>query len=245
MADLKTLEEELRNYSNICFYPSCGTDLSDLDYFCSGCLPREERKNAFGKADTSESDFPEPDVYVHSDVNFYMEFESGEDFDLSECGIHSPFEIISFEQLASIEKPNKINGNFPYSGQCFKYTLKLWGKEKPITLIFCLCENEFVVSQIFLKNHLPVNSVWSKNWNGGKTYGTWLARMAYTLGVKRFYTDWLCMPDLRGEPSNTIVYENYPNLATQYGSHLERTDNHWIEEGAHGWVDEFLVTMVK
>ena len=45
------LVEELRKYKNICFYPSSGTDLSDLDYFCSGRLPKELRKNANGKAE--------------------------------------------------------------------------------------------------------------------------------------------------------------------------------------------------
>lgn len=239
------LVDELKKYKNICFYPSCGTDLSDLDYFCSGRLPRELRKKAEGKAEEWRGDFPEPDVFVHADVNFYMEFEAGEDLDLMECGIHSPYEVVGFEELEGLEKPNKINGNLPYSGQCFKYSLKIWGKEKPVVLIFCLCENEFVVSEIFLKNNLPVTYGWSKNWNGGKTCGTWLGRVSAFLGMKIFYTDWLCLPDLRGEPSNSLVYEEYPRLLNCSVSSLTRTDNHWIEEGAHGWIDEFLVGMAK
>ena len=239
------LVEELRKYKNICFYPSSGTDLSDLDYFCSGRLPKELRKNANGKAEDWKGDFHEPEAFVHSDVNFYMEFESGEDFDLSECGIHSPYEILGFEQLGIIEKPNRINGNLPFSGQCFKYILKLWGKEKPVVLIICLCENEFVATEIFMKNNLAVSYAWSKNWNGGRTYGTWLGRVASKLGIKLFYTDWLCIPGLRGEPDNSSVYEEYPDLVTEKESVLTRTDNHWIEEGVHGWVDEFTVSMAK
>ena len=237
---MNNIIEELKKYKSICFYPSCGTDLSDIDYFCSGRRPIEERKNT-DVPDKCAWETEEPDLYFHSDVNFYMEFESGEDLDLSECGIHGKFEILSFEQLEKIDKPNRINGNFPYTGQCFKYSLKVWGKEKPIALIFCLCENEYAASQIFLKNNIPVNYVWSKNWNGGRTYGPWLAKAAKNLGVKLFYTDWLCLPGLRGEPSNDVVYEKYPELKFEQKSLLERTDNHWIEEGAHGWVDEFKV----
>ncbi len=237
---MKSLINELKKYNSICFYPSSGTDLSDIDFFGSGRLPIEERKKV-QVADSCNWEIKEPEVFIHSDVNFYMEFESGEDFDLSECGIHGKYEILSFEQLEIIDKPNRINNNFPYSGQCFKYTLKVWGKEKPVILIFCLCENEFMASQIFLINKIPVNYVWSKNWNGGRTYGTWLARVAKKLEVKVFYTDWLCLPGFRGEPSNSIVYEKYPELETDEESKLERTSNHWIEEGAHGWVDEFWV----
>lgn len=238
---MNNIINELKKYKSICFYPSCGTDLSDIDYFCSGRLPREERNKKDAISEAWHGDFDEPEVFVHSDVNFYMEFESGEDLDLSECGVHGKFEILSFEQLENIDKPNRINGNFPYSGQCFKYTLKVWGKEKPITLIFCLCENEYIVSQIFLSNKINLNYIWSKNWNGGRTYGTWLARVSKKIGVRLFYTDWLCLPGFRGEPSNSIVYEKYPELLSEEVSELERTDNHWIEEGAHGWVDEFIV----
>ena len=98
-----------------------------------------------------------------------------------------------------------------------------------------------IVSNIFLKNDILVETVWSKNWNGGRTYGTWLARLAKTLGVKAFYSDWLCVPGFRGEPSNAVVYEKYPELEIKDVSKLERTNNHWIDEGAHGWVDEFVV----
>ena len=240
MAKPKSLIDELKTYKSICFYPSCGTDLGDIDYFCSGRRPIEERKNT-NVPENCTWEIEEPDVYIHTDVNFYMEFESGEDFDLSECGIHGKYEILSFEQLETFDKPNRINGNFPYSGQCFKYTLKVWGKEKPITLIFCLCENEYAASQIFMANNIDVKYVWSKNWNGGRTYGPWLAKAAKNMGVKFFYTDWLCLPGFRGEPSNSIVYEKYPELNVKEISKLERTDNHWIEEGAHGWVDEFKV----
>ena len=237
---MNNIINELKNYKSICFYPSCGTDLSDIDYFCSGRLPREERKKAV-LAEKCDWKTEEPDLYFHSDVNFYMEFEAGEDFDLSEYGIHGEYKILSCEQLETIDKPNRINNNFPYSGQCFKYTLKVWGKEKPVTVIFCLCENEYTVSQIFLANKLNVSYVWSKNWNGGRTYGPWLAKAAKLIGVKFFYTDWLCLPGFRGEPSNDIVYEKYPELKAKDIALLERTDNHWIEEGSHGWVDEFKV----
>ena len=240
---MNNLIDELKKYKSICFYPSCGTDLSDIDYFCSGKLPREERKNTNAVSEAWKGDFLEPEVFVHSDINFYMEFEAAEDLDLNECGIHGKYEIIDFEQLESIKEPNRINNNLPFSGQVFKYKIKVWGKEKPITLIFCLCENEFVATQIFLSNKIPIDYVWSKNWNGGKTYGTWLAKIAKKLGVKVFYTDWLCIPGLRGEPSNFLVYEKYQELDINDFSTLSRTNNHWIEEGAHGWVDEFVVNL--
>lgn len=236
-----TLIEELKKHNSIVFYPSSGTDLSDIDYFCSGGLPREERKKANGKPSNWCKAFSEPETFVHSDVNFYMEFEAGKDLDLSELGIHSPYEILSFTKVSGFEKPNKINNNSPYSGGCFKYELKIWGKEKPVFLFFCLCENEFIASEVFLKNNIKLDYVWSKNWNGGKTYGTWLGRSAGKFGVKLFYTDWLCLPDQRGEPSNSLVYEKYPELFVKNNYFLKRTDNHWIEEGAHGWVDEFAV----
>lgn len=239
---MKSLIDELKNYNSICYYPSCGTDLSDVDYFCSGCLPREERNKASAKPDSWNKDFDEPDLFIHSDVNFYMEFESGEDLDLNEYGLHGKYEVLEFEQLETIKEPNRINNNMPFSGQIFEYKCKVWGKEKPITIIFCLCENEYMGSQIFLSNNLPLNYIWSKNWNGGRTYGTWLAKIAKTLNIKIFYTDWLCLPGLRGEPSNAIVYEKYPELKAEIVSKLERTNNHWIEEGAHGWVDEFKVS---
>lgn len=237
----KNLIEELKNYKSICFYPSSGTDLSDIDFFCSGGLPREERKETDAFSHIWHRAVIEPELFVHSDVNFYMEFESGKDLDLSEYGIHGKYEIISFEQLESIKEPNRINNNLPYSGQVFKYKLRVWGKEETVVLIFALCENEFVASQIFLANNIPLFYVWSKNWNGGKTYGTWLARAANKLGVKLMYTDWLCLPNLRGEPPNDIVYEKYPNLKVYPEAKLVRTNNHWIEEGAHGWVDEFMI----
>ena len=239
---MKNLIDELKTYNSICFYPSCGTDLSDIDYFCSGCLPREERNLESAVPETWSKDFLEPEVFVHSDVNFYMEFESGEDLDLNDCGVHGKYEILEFESLESLDKPNKINNNMPFSGQIFKYKLKVWGKVKPVILIFCLCENEHIVTDIFLKNNISITTVWSKNWNGGRTYGTWLAKIAKNLGVKAFYTDWLCVPGFRGEPSNALVYEKYPMLAIKEPSKLERTNNHWIEEGSHGWVDEFLVS---
>lgn len=238
---MKNLVDELKNYNSICFYPSCGTDMSDIDYFCSGCLPREERIKPSVFAEDWKKDCIEPDVFIHSDVNFYMEFEAGEDLELEDCGIHSCYEILEFEQLESIKEPNRINNNTPFSGNIFKYKLKVWGKEKPVTLIFCLCENEFVVSQIFLANKIFVNYIWSKNWNGGLTYGTWLAKVANILKVRYFYTDWLCLPGFRGEPSNNKVYDKYPELETKQSATLERTNNHWIEEGSHGWVDEFRV----
>lgn len=241
MSNSTELVEELKKYNSICLYPSSGTDLSDLDYFSSGCKPREERLGVCKASQWPYPDLSEPDVFVHTDVNFYIEFEAGEDFDLSECGIHGPYEILGFEELKGLEKPNRINNNLPFTGKCFKYTLKLWERNKPVVLIFCLCENEAFVSEVLLKENIKLSFVWSKNWNGGRTYGTWLARIAHRLGVKRFYTDWLCVPDLRGEPSNIAVAEKYPELMIDNTSKLLRTDNHWIEEGAHGWVDEFTV----
>ena len=222
---MRNIIEELKKYKSICFYPSCGTDFSDIDYFCSGCLPREERKKESAIAEPWNKSFLEPEVFVHSDVNFYMEFEAGEELDLNEYGINSKYKILEFNQLETIKKPNRINNNLPFSGQIFEYKIKVWEKEKPIVLFFCLCENEYLISQIFLANKIP----------------TWLARIAKQLGVKYFYTDWLCLPNFRGEPSNKSVYEKYPELKANNISKLERTDNHWIEEGAHGWVDEFVV----
>ena len=94
---MKSLIDELKNYKSICFYPSCGTDLSDLDFFCSGKMPIEERKQAVG-ADDWNGDYSEPDLYFHTDVNFYMEFESGEDLDLSEkCSLKDSLESLKYE----------------------------------------------------------------------------------------------------------------------------------------------------
>ena len=241
---IMNLIDELKKYRSICFYPSCGTDLSDIDFFCSGRLPLEERKTAVS-AQKWDSPFPQPEVFLHTDVNFYMEFEEGTDLDLADYGIHGKFEILGFEQLDIIEKPNRINGNPPFSGQCYKYVLKVWGQDKPVVLLLCICENEFAASQILLKNSIKADFIWSKNWNGGRTYGTWLARIATRLETKLFYSDWLCIPGQRGEPSNAAVYEKYPELKPVTETVLKRTANHWIEEGAHGWVDEFVPTMEK
>ena len=45
MADenVKKLADELKKYNRICYYPSSGRDLSDLDYFGSGRLLWNER----------------------------------------------------------------------------------------------------------------------------------------------------------------------------------------------------------
>ncbi|MGM0601357.1 MAG: hypothetical protein ACQETH_16215 [Candidatus Rifleibacteriota bacterium] len=242
----ESLVNELKQYKCICFYPSAGTDLSDVDYFCSGKRPWSER----AENDQPEADFSAleddsdnfPDLFIHTDVNFYHEFEAGEDIMPYEMGIHGDFELISFRELPSIKEPNLIHDNCEFSGRCFEYKFHAWGKEKVYTLIFCLCENEYLISKIFMANSLKLNYIWSKNWNGGMTNGTWLVNALDKLGTLRVYTDWLCVPGQRGEPRNRFVKEKYSELMGPAKVKLERNnDVRWIEEGAHGWVEEFKV----
>lgn len=240
------LTNELQKYSSICFYPSSGTDLSNLDFFCSGRKPREERKSGektispvSGQSGEAQSD---PELFIHTDVNFYQEFESGAEFELDEHGINGEYEITGFRELPSISEPNRIFQNFPHSGRCFEYKLRLWGGDKVRTLIYCLCENEYLVSEILLANQIKVPFIWSINWNGGLTCGTWLVNAVEKLGTRKVYTDWLCVPGRRGEPRNEAVAEKYPELVIPSRIRLVRNDEvHWIEEGDHGWVDEFDV----
>ncbi|GAB4282722.1 MAG: hypothetical protein Kow0029_28460 [Candidatus Rifleibacteriota bacterium] len=240
------LANELKKYKSICYYPSSGSDLSDLDYFCSGMKPREERAEASpGKNNVSVDSniFAEiPDLFIHTDVNFYHEFESGFDFPADECGIHGDFHVVEFKELPSLKNPNIICDNLEYSGKCFEYKLKLWGSENIRTLIFCLCENEHMVSKIFLDNNIHVSFIWSKNWNGSQTYGTWMVNILDRLCTRKVYTDWLCVPGFKGQPGNKPVASKYPELMVEAKVKLVRNNNtHWIEEGSHGWVEEFDV----
>ena len=241
------LVTELKKYHCLCYYPASGADLSNLDFFASGRLLWEERRR--GLIEPAEAiqaaagaPEPEPDLYLHTDVTFLQEFAAGKDLDASECGIHGPCEIIGFRELPALEQPNVLYDTCEYSGKCFEYKLRLWNSPTPKTLIFCLCENEFFVANILLAHQIEVPYVWSRNWNGGKTYGTWLINVLDRLRTRKFYTDWLCVPGQRGQPANRLVEERYPELMGPPNAQLVRNnDIHWIDEGAHGWVEEFLV----
>ncbi|HNV69075.1 MAG TPA: hypothetical protein PKO06_05210, partial [Candidatus Ozemobacteraceae bacterium] len=135
------LVRELKQYQSICYYPSAGRDLSDIDYFASGCLPREERRAGTGMKTVAATD-PLPDLYVHTDVNFYQEYAAGSEFPVSECGIHGSCEIVGFRELPAIASPNRICNNFPHSGRVFEYKLRVWNSARIVTLLYCLCENE-------------------------------------------------------------------------------------------------------
>jgi hypothetical protein len=244
MTGIEYLVTELQKYRCICYYPSSGTDLSDLDFFASGRQPAEERRsNSNQVCEAMElSDNDDPDLFIHTDINFYMEFAAGKDLEANECGINGPFEIIAFRELPPLKNPNRIFDNYDFSGKCFEYQIKLRKCSKIRTLIFCLCENEFFVSQILLHKHIKVPLIWCKNWNGSSTYGTWLANILDSLHTQKLYTDWLCIPGQRGQPQNRHVEEKYPQLMVPAKVRLIRSsDIHWIEEGAHGWVEEFCV----
>lgn len=241
------LVNELKKYRCICYYPSSGADLSNLDYFGSGKKPWEERisgpslESSFS-AESGELE-NDPDLFIHTDINFYQEFASGQDMEADECGLHGSFEVLEFRELPSIKEPNRICDNYEFSGKCFEYKLRVWGSAKIRTLIFCLCENEFFVSRILLGHQIYAAIVWSRNWNGGQTYGTWLANVLDQLQTVKVYTDWLCVPGMRGEPRNRSVEEKYPELMVPTKVKLVRNiDVHWIDEGAHGWVEEFDVS---
>lgn len=248
MNPLEYLVNELKKYSCICYYPSSGTDLSNIDFFASGKQPLEERSANSESRDGSagSASFAEPDLFIHTDINFYMEFEAGKDFELEEYGIHGSYEIVSFRELPILQNSNVIFDNFDFTGKCFEYKLKLRNSSNIKTLIFCLCENEFFVSNILLAHQIKVSYIWCKNWNGSSTYGTWLANVLDRLQTKKIYTDWLCVPGQRGQPRNRMVEEKYPELMLPAKVKLVRNnDIHWIEEGAHGWVEEFDVVSLS
>jgi len=240
------LVHELKKHTCICYYPSSGTDLSNVDYFASGKRPLEER---IGGTKPERGIFTDishlentPDLFVHTDINFYQEFASGLNMLPNECGIHGSSEVLEFRELPALNKPNLICSNYEYSGRCFEYKLRVWGAKHPQTLIFCLCENEYFVSKILLANSIRVPFIWSRNWAGGKTYGTWLVNVLEKLHTRKVYTDWLCVPGKRGEPRNRSVGEQYPELMIPSSVKLARNnDIHWIDEGSHGWVEEFDV----
>ncbi len=246
MTGEECLVNELKKYSCICYYPSSGTDLSNVDYLGSGKKPWEERlsesqpDSRFAAETGSFENYP--DLFIHTDINFYQEFAAGLDLPADECGLHGSFEVLDFKELPSINEPNLICDNYEFSGKCFLYKLRVWNSPEIRTLIFCLCENEYFVSRILLANNINISIVWSRNWNGGQTYGTWLANILHKLHTAKVYTDWLCIPGKRGEPRNLHVLEKYPELMIPPQVKLVRNnDVHWIDEGAHGWVEEFNV----
>lgn len=239
MTGVELLAREIKKYRSICYYPSAGTDLGDIDFFGSGRKRWQERRDGGPAGPGADGD---PDLFIHTDINFYQEFAAGADLAPAECGIHGASEVVSFRELPPLEAPNAICDNFVYSGKCFEYRLRVWGVEKTKTLIFCLCENEALVSKVFLAHGIRVPFIWSRNWAGGKTQGTWLANVLDRLGTRKLYTDWLCIPGQRGEPRNGLVGEKYPELMVPARVKLVRNDDiHWIEEGAHGWLEEFDV----
>jgi hypothetical protein len=239
------LANELKKYRCICFYPSSGADLSDLDFFASGQRPLFERlgETAPGAPEPKDPELPadlDPDLFIHTDLNFYQEFAAGKDLEADECGIHGDYEIIGFRELPGPGNPNRISSNYDFSGQCFEYKFRLWNSEKVRTLLICLCENEFFVARILLAHKINSTYIWSRNWNGGQTYGTWMANVLDQLHTKKMYTDWLCIPGQRGEPRNRLVEEKYPELMGPVKIRLVRNNElRWIDEGAHGWVEEF------
>ncbi|NLI78721.1 MAG: hypothetical protein GX442_20065 [Candidatus Riflebacteria bacterium] len=252
------LVQELKRYRSICYYPSAGTDLSDLDFFGSGRRPWGER--IAGQPPVGENPDPvvastsasapdpasDPDLFLHSDINFYQEFAAGKDLSPVECGLHGACEVVGFRELPALEATNRIYETFPFSGRCFEYRLRVWGSDRIRTLIHCLCENEFLVSQILLAHGIEVPVVWSRNWAGSKTCGTWLANVLDRLHTGKVYTDWLCLPGQRGEPPNPLVAGKYPELMVPATVKLVRNEDlHWIVEGAHGWVDAFDVVKTR
>lgn len=246
MTGEELLVRELKKYKSICFYPSSGKDLSDLDFFGSGGRLWEERIGGSSsdgqRGERRLSPDDEPDLYLHADVNLYQEFASGLDIPVEESGMHGDFEILEQRELPALNAPNMIFENYPHSGRCFEYKLRIWGGLKPKTLIYCLCENEALVAKILLPNGIAVPRIWSRNWAGGRTYGTWLGNVLAPLCTRKVYTDWLCVPGRRGEPRNRLVEEKYPELMKPAKARLVRNDEiHWIDEGAHGWVEEYDV----
>ncbi len=244
MTEENALVRELKKYKSVCYYPSSGRDMSDLDYFGSGCLPREERLGLSPVAPPplAAGENADPDVFIHTDVNFYQECAAGLDLQPIDCGIHGACEVLSHRELTPIRASNAICGNFPHSGRVFEYQLKLWGRPQVRTLFYCLCENEFFVAKILLANDIRVPYIWTRDWFGGPTHGTWLANVFDRLQTVKFFTDWLCVPGQRGEPGNKAVAEKYPELMIPSKVRLVKNESHrWIEEGAHGWIEEYDV----
>lgn len=237
------LISEIKKHNCICYYPSSGPDLSNIDFLGSGKRRWQERLDKAPIDKSLLSNELDPDLYIHTDVNFYQEFESGKEFPAEEHGIHGDFEILEFKELPTLTDTNQIFSNYEFSGKCFEYKFRAWGFEKIKTLIYCICENEYFVAKILLANNIKVPLIWSKNWNGGYTHGTWLANIASKLQTQKVYTDWLCIPGYRGEPGNEKVKDKYPELMSSSNTKLVRNnDIHWIDEGAHGWIEEFDVT---
>ena len=241
MADsIIALVEEIKKYKSICYYPSSGIDLSDIDFFGSGKLHWSERvEGAPLPVDFCVNEEEIPDLFIHTDINFYMQYEEGLDLEADECNIHGDYEILSFRELPQIKQPNKINDNYEFSGKCFEYKLKVWNHNKIITLIHILVENEYAVSQVFLKNGIKIGYMWSKDWAGSLTCGTWFANICDQLHTKKIYTDWLCVPGKRGQPLNKPVLEHYPELMVPCKVKLIKNENAgWIDESAHSWLSE-------
>ncbi len=238
------LIKELKKYDRICYYPSSATDLSDIDFFGSGQLLWEERVSKGRADDFAKRDCP--DLFIHTDINFYREFVSGLEELPDECGMNGNFVVTGFRELPSLHQPNRIYENYEFSGKCFEYKIRVWDSDRIVTLLFCLCENEFFVSRILLAGNIKVDTVWTKNWNGGRTYGTWLANILDQLQTSHFFSDWLCIPGQRGEPRNLLVEEKYPELMVAAKIRLERNDEiHWIDQGAHGWVEKFSIVSIE
>lgn len=247
MTGEKYLVNEFKKYKCICYYPSSGPDLSNIDYFASGKKLWSERvegvQSEKGVELTGVDADNDPDLFIHTDINFYQEFEAGKDMESGDCGIHGCLEVVEFRGLPRLSDPNLICDNLAFSGKCFEYKLRLWGSEKIRTLIYCLCENEYIVARLLLANNIKVPLIWSRNWFGGHTYGTWMANILDRLGTRKVYTDWLCVPGKRGEPRNLAVAEKYPELMVDAKVNLVRNNKvRWIDESAHGWVEEFDVT---
>ena len=113
------LATELKKYNSICYYPSSGIDLSDIDFFGSGRLRWSERvEGAPLPAGFCANKEEIPDLFIHTDINFYMQYEEGLDLEVDECNIHGKYEILSFKELPQIDRPNRINDNYEFSGKC-------------------------------------------------------------------------------------------------------------------------------
>ncbi len=243
MPDVAALVHELQQYRRICFYPSSGTDLGDLDFLCSGQKPWSERaESPPHERRTTDDGADVPDLFVHTEINFFQEFAGGLALQPDEHGMHGPLEVVRFRELPTIPTPNRIYDNFAHSGRVFEYKLRAWGRAHETTLIYVLCENEFLVARVLLPHRINTAVVWSRNWSGGRTHGTWLANTFAQLHTERLYADWLCIPGRRGQPQNRRVTEQYPELMANAPSPLvRREDLRWIDEGANGWIEAFDV----